>query len=112
MQSLCDLVHYAEDDLVNIRSKFIYKDEHKLASDKLLENRVMISLINNSDLYDRVKKEKIAASLDKSVIKDIFSALKSTETYKEYLENIERAQIFERYFVICCNRFNWKECGR
>ena len=99
MQSLCDLVNYAEDDLANIRSKFIYKEEHELASDKLLENRVMVSLINNSDLYERVKKEKIAVNLDRSVIKDIFTSLKTTDTYKEYLLNEERSRKDDLYII-------------
>jgi len=99
MQSLCDLVLYAEDDLVNTKAKFIYKEEHNLSSDELLENRVMISFIKNSDLYNRVKKEKIRANFDRPLIKEIFSSFKNTETYKEYLLNKERSRKDDLYII-------------
>ncbi len=99
IQSLCDLVLYAEDDLANTKAKFIYKEEHNLSSDELLENKVMISFIKNSDLYDRVKKEKIRANFDRPLIKEIFLSFKNSETYKEYLSNKERSRKDDLYII-------------
>ena len=89
LHALCEIAQYSVEDLIITRSKFIYKQEHELSSDDLVRNRIIHSLIKQSDIPSLLKKEKIRYSLDSKLIKDIFLSFKKTEEYRKYTNKEE-----------------------
>ncbi len=82
---IVDVVQYAEVDAIDRANKYLPSEDDLNASLKVLDNRFIQLLINNNAYIDAVKKYKVSWSFDPELARSLFSTLKNSEEYKEYL---------------------------
>lgn len=82
---IVDVVQYAEVDATDRANKYLPSDEDLNANLKVLNNRFVQLLINNNEYVDAVKKYKVSWSFDPELARSLFSTLKNTDEYKDYL---------------------------
>ncbi len=82
---ITDVVQYAEVDAIDRANKHLPSEDDLNANLKVLNNRFIQLLINNSAYIDAVKKYKVSWSFDPELARSLFSTLKNTDEYKEYL---------------------------
>lgn len=99
LYALKEVIHHSIEDLEITKSKFIFKEEHKLSSDALFNNRISTCLVEHSDIENIMKKEKVRFSIDTKLTKDIFNELKFSEEYKAYLEMGEHTKKDELFII-------------
>ena len=57
LYTLKEIIHYSIEDLEITKSKFIFKEEHKLSSNALFNNRISKCIVEHSDIENIMKKE-------------------------------------------------------
>lgn len=82
---IVDVVQYAEIDAIDRANKYLPSEDDLNANLKVLDNRFIQLLINNHAYIDAVKKYKVSWSFDPELARSLFSTLKNSEEYKEYL---------------------------
>lgn len=86
---IVDVVEYAEVDAIDRSNKHLPSEDDLNANLKVLDNRFIQLLINNSAYIDAVKKYKVSWSFDPELARSLFSTLKNSEEYKAYLAKID-----------------------
>ncbi len=99
LYSLTEVINYSVEDLEITKSKYIFKEEHKLSSDQLFENRISKCLIEHCGIEDLLKKAKVKFSIDEKLIKSIFIDLKNSEPYQNYLLNTDKGKKDDLYIL-------------
>ena len=82
---IVDVVQYAEVDAIDRANKHLPSEDDKNPSLKVLDNRFIKLLLSNSAYIDAVKKYKISWNFDPELARSLFSTLKNSDEYKEYL---------------------------
>ncbi len=82
---IVDVVQYSEVDAIDRANKHLPSEDDLNASLKVLDNRFIQLLINNNAYIDAVKKYKVSWSFDAELARSLFSTLKNSEEYKDYL---------------------------
>ena len=82
---IVDVVQYAEIDAIDRANKYLPSEDDLNANLKVLDNKFIQLLINNHAYIDAVKKYKVSWSFDPELARSLFSTLKNSEEYKEYL---------------------------
>lgn len=82
---IVDVVQYAEIDAIDRANKHLPSEDDLNASLKILDNRFVQLLLKNNAYIDAVKKYKVSWNFDPELARSLFSALKNSEEYKEYL---------------------------
>jgi N utilization substance protein B len=82
---LVEVADYSTIDAEERANKFLPSEEDLNASVKLQNNLFIKSLIANPEYLAAVKKYRVSWSFDPEVSKSIFSTLKTSEEYKDFL---------------------------
>lgn len=82
---IVDVVQYAEVDAIDRANKYLPSEDDLNANLKVLDNRFIQLLVKNNAYIDAVKKYKVSWSFDPELARSLFSALKNSEEYNEYL---------------------------
>ncbi|WP_214070167.1 transcription antitermination factor NusB [Mucilaginibacter sp. dw_454] len=83
---ISEVVGYAETDATERAHKHLPTKEDLNANQKILTNRFTGSLSQNKEYLAGVKKYKVEWSFEPELVKTLFTALKSSPEYTEYLE--------------------------
>ena len=83
---ISEVVNYAEIDAMERANKHLPTADDLNANVKILSNRFDLSLKKNKDFLAGVKKYKIAWDFEPELVKTLFTILKNSDEYKEYLK--------------------------
>jgi len=82
---IAEVIDYASMDAEERKNKHLPTAEDLNPNLKILENRFITSLKQNKEYLTAVKKYKIEWSFDPELARSLFSILKNSDEYKEYL---------------------------
>jgi N utilization substance protein B len=82
---ISEVIDYAETDAAERANKHLPTADDLNASLKILSNRFIISLKDNRDYLIALKKYKVEWSFDPELAKSLFTTLKNSPEYAEYL---------------------------
>jgi len=83
---ISEVVDYAETDAEERANKHLPTAEDLNADVKILSNRFILSLKKNKDFLTGLKKYKVAWDFEPELTKSLFTILKNSAEYKEYLK--------------------------
>jgi N utilization substance protein B len=83
---ISEVVHYAENDAEERAHKHLPTAEDLVPQLKILENRFITSLVKNEEFLSSVKKYKVSWSFEPELAKSLFTILKNSPEYTEYLQ--------------------------
>ena len=83
---ISEVVDYAENDAEERANKHLPTAEDLNADVKILGNRFILSLKKNKDFLTGLKKYKVAWDFEPELTKSLFTILKNSAEYKEYLK--------------------------
>lgn len=90
---------YVTIDAESRANKFIPDERDKIYTTKLDSNTFIESLRRNKTYLERVKRYKVDWSFDPEIVRVIFSKLKDTEEYLDYLKNEDRSIDSEKNII-------------
>ena len=90
---------YVTIDAESRANKFIPDERDKIYTTKLDSNTFFESLRRNKTYLERVKRYKVDWSFDPEIVRVIFSKLKDTEEYLDYLKNEDRSIDSEKNII-------------
>ena len=82
---ISEIVEYADTDALERANKHLPTAEDLNASKKILGNRFTLSLSQNKDYIAGLKKYKVAWDFEPELVKTLFTILKNSTEYKEYI---------------------------
>jgi transcription antitermination protein NusB len=83
---ISEVVNYAEIDAEERKHKHLPTAEDLIPQLKLLENRFILSLAKNDEYLSSIKKYKVSWSFEPELAKSLFTILKNSTEYTEYLQ--------------------------
>jgi len=83
---ISEVVNYAAIDAEERKHKHLPTAEDLIPKLKLLENRFILSLKQNKEFAEGVKKYKVSWTFEPELAKSLFTILKNSTEYTEYLE--------------------------
>ncbi len=83
---ISEVVQYAEIDKEERANKHLPTAEDLNANVKILGNRFILSLHTNKEYLAGLKKYKVAWDFDPELVKSLFTILKNSDDYKEYIQ--------------------------
>jgi transcription antitermination protein NusB len=83
---ISEVVHYAENDAKDRAHKHLPTAEDLVPQLKILENRFILSLNKNTEFLEAVKKYKVSWTFEPELAKSLFTILKNSVEYTEYLQ--------------------------
>ncbi len=86
---ISEVVAYADTDAQERANKHLPTEEDLNADVKILGNRFILSLQKNKEFLAALKKYKVAWDFEPELAKTLFTNLKNSEEYKEYLKKTE-----------------------
>lgn len=86
---IAEVADYASNDAEDRANKYLPTAEDLNASLKILENRFLVSLKQNKDYIAAVKKYKVSWDFDPELSKALFTILKNSQEYKDYLQKTD-----------------------
>lgn len=86
---ISEVAHYADTDATERAHKHLPTAEDLAPNLKLLQNRFILSLDKNAEYLSAVKKYKISWAFDPELAKSLFTILKSSPEYAEYLKKTD-----------------------
>ncbi len=82
-----EIVQYAAVDAEERANKHLPTEDDLAANQKILQNKFIVSLHQNQEYIDALKKYKVDWSFDPEMARSLFYALKEAPEYKAYLES-------------------------
>jgi N utilization substance protein B len=89
---ITEVAGYAETDAQERANKYLPTAEDLNADVKILSNRFILSLQKNKEFVAALKKYKIAWDFEPELVKSLFTVLKNSNEYKEYLKKKDDTQ--------------------
>jgi N utilization substance protein B len=86
---IAEVADYASNDAEDRANKYLPTAEDLNASLKILENRFLVSLKQNKEYIAAVKKYKVSWDFDPELSKALFTILKNSQEYKDYLQKTD-----------------------
>ena len=83
---ISEVVNYADNDADERKNKHLPTAEDLNPNLKILNNRFVVSLSQNTEYLAALKKYKISWDFDPELAKSLFHILKNSPEYKEYLD--------------------------
>ena len=83
---ITEVTQYAETDKEERANKHLPTADDLNASLKIMSNRFAVSLLQNKEYLAGLKKYKVAWNFEPELIKSLFTLLKKSEEYQEYLK--------------------------
>ncbi|WDF56960.1 transcription antitermination factor NusB [Mucilaginibacter sp. KACC 22063] len=83
---ISEVADYVVTDAEERANKYLPTEEDLKPNFKISENRFLVSLKQNADYIAAIKKYKISWDFDPELAKALFTILKNSPEYKEYLE--------------------------
>ncbi|MET3979399.1 N utilization substance protein B [Mucilaginibacter sp. UYP25] len=82
---ISEVIDYSETDAVERAAKHLPTADDLNASVKIMSNRFLVSLKDNRDYLIALKKYKVEWSFDPELAKSLFTTLKNSTEYTEYI---------------------------
>ena len=86
---ISEVTQYAETDAEERANKHLPTAEDLNPSLKIMSNRFVVSLLQNKDYLAGLKKYKVAWNFEPELIKSLFTILKKSDDYKEYVKKTD-----------------------
>ncbi|HVS92588.1 MAG TPA: transcription antitermination factor NusB [Mucilaginibacter sp.] len=86
---ISEVVHYAEIDAEERAHKLLPTADDLNPKLKILNNRFILSLMKNEEYLGAVKKYKVSWDFDPELAKSLFTILKNSPEYNEYLQKTD-----------------------
>jgi len=86
---ITEVTQYAETDKEERANKHLPTADDLNASLKIMSNRFAVSLLQNKEYLAGLKKYKVAWNFEPELIKSLFTILKKSEDYQEYLKKTD-----------------------
>ncbi|MGN6640372.1 MAG: transcription antitermination factor NusB [Mucilaginibacter sp.] len=86
---ISEVAHYADTDATERANKHLPTAEDLAPNLKLLQNRFILSLDKNAEYLSAVKKYKVSWGFDPELAKSLFTILKNSPEYAEYLKKTD-----------------------
>ncbi|HVW14232.1 MAG TPA: transcription antitermination factor NusB [Mucilaginibacter sp.] len=86
---ISEVVHYAEIDAQERAHKLLPTADDLNPKLKILNNRFILSLMKNEEYLGAVKKYKVSWDFDPELAKSLFTILKNSPEYNEYLQKTD-----------------------
>jgi len=86
---ISEVVAYTETDATERANKHLPTGDDLNANQKLLSNRFVVSLNQNKEYLAGLKKYKVAWDFEPELVKTLFTSLKSSPEYAEYLKKTD-----------------------
>lgn len=86
---ISEVTQYAETDAAERANKHLPTAEDLNPSLKIMSNRFVVSLLQNKDYLAGLKKYKVAWNFEPELIKSLFTILKKSDDYKEYVKKTD-----------------------
>ncbi|MDF2432287.1 MAG: transcription antitermination protein NusB [Mucilaginibacter sp.] len=83
---ISEVTSYAENDAEERANKHLPTGDDLNANVKILSNRFILSLKKNKEFLTGLKKYKIAWDFEPELVKSLFTVLKNSDDYKEYIK--------------------------
>jgi N utilization substance protein B len=83
---ISEVVSYAENDAEERKNKHLPTAEDLVPQLKILENRFVTSLSQNQEYLGAIKKYKVSWTFEPELAKSLFTILKNSPEYTEYLQ--------------------------
>jgi len=102
------VLEYANRDATKRRAKHVPTEEDKLFTDKLANNEISSSLIQNEQFESKIKSYKLAPRIQRDNTRMLYTEFSKTDEYKAYLKKKESTfqdhqQILLTLFKFCMN---------
>lgn len=86
---ISEVTQYAETDAEERANKHLPTAEDLNPSLKIMSNRFVVSLLQNKEYLAGLKKYKVAWNFEPELIKSLFTILKKSDDYKEYVKKTD-----------------------
>ena len=86
---IAEVADYASIDAEDRANKYLPTADDLNANLKILENRFLVSLKQNKDYQAAIKKYKVSWDFDPELSKALFTILKNSPEYKDYLQKTD-----------------------
>ena len=86
---ISEVTQYAETDAEERANKHLPTAEDLNPSLKIMSNRFVVSLLQNKEYLAGLKKYKVAWNFEPELIKSLFTILKKSDDYKEYVQKTD-----------------------
>lgn len=86
---IAEVADYASNDAEDRANKYLPTADDLNANLKILENRFLVSLKQNKEYIAAVKKYKVSWDFDPELSKALFTILKNSQEYKDYLQKTD-----------------------
>lgn len=86
---ISEVTQYAETDAAERANKHLPTADDLNANLKIMSNRFVVSLLQNKEYLAGLKKYKVAWNFEPELIKSLFTILKKSEDYQEYLKKTD-----------------------
>jgi N utilization substance protein B len=86
---ISEVVNFAEIDAEERKHKHLPTAEDLVPQLKILENRFILSLAKNDEFLSSIKKYKVSWSFEPELAKSLFTILKNSPEYTEYLQKTD-----------------------
>lgn len=83
---ISEVTAYAANDAEERANKHLPTADDLNANTKILSNRFILSLQQNKDYLAGLKKYKVSFNFEPELVKSLFTILKNSDEYKEYLQ--------------------------
>ncbi|MCB0703879.1 MAG: transcription antitermination factor NusB [Saprospiraceae bacterium] len=85
LHQMLRILAYAKKDAASKSSKLLPSDYDKQFTDKLYENDLVQSLVNNNRLSQAIKKYKLDGRIDPDITRKLYSTFSKSEEYTKYI---------------------------
>lgn len=86
---IAEVADYASNDAEDRANKYLPTADDLNANLKILENRFLVSLKQNKEYIAAVKKYRVSWDFDPELSKALFTILKNSQEYKDYLQKTD-----------------------
>ncbi len=100
LQLLVEIAAYVETDALETAEKYVPSEKDLNPSKKLVENKIIKLLLENTEFISRLKSEKVNWQKDHDIIRSLFKILKNKTEYTAYGENQENSFKEDKDFLL------------
>lgn len=96
---LLELIHFYRYRTEEAKSKFFPTDEELNPNLKLLENKLILQLQENSNLASKIAAYRFSWTEEQDMVRKVYQKLKSSKDYRHYLESGECSYEEDQAFI-------------
>lgn len=100
MNYVVKVAQYAETDAFNKASKYLPTAEDLSISTKIAGNQYIWKIAENVSFQEKIKIDKIDSIIDNDKVKNIYTELKESEAYKNYITEDSRSETSDKNILL------------